>query len=71
MRRARIIRAVGTDHYVCCSRQDHAILEAEYQKNPRPDKATRASIVERVSMTEKEVQVRVEAASPRSTFTIL
>ena len=42
------------------SPEDHAILEAEYQRNPKPDKAARASIVNRVALGEKEVQVRVE-----------
>lgn len=46
----------------CCqllpsSPEDHAILEAEYQRNPKPDKTARASIVSRVSLGEKEVQV--------------
>ncbi|PGH02884.1 hypothetical protein AJ80_08782 [Polytolypa hystricis UAMH7299] len=39
------------------SPEDYAILEAEYQQNPKPDKATRASIVSRVSLGEKEVQI--------------
>ncbi|KAI9367141.1 hypothetical protein BJX61DRAFT_529897 [Aspergillus egyptiacus] len=39
------------------SPEDHAILEAEYQRNPKPDKASRASIVSRVSLGEKEVQI--------------
>lgn len=39
------------------SREDHAVLEAEYQQNPKPDKITRASIVSRVSLGDKEVQV--------------
>ncbi|KKA17021.1 Homeobox transcription factor, partial [Rasamsonia emersonii CBS 393.64] len=39
------------------SPEDHAILEAEYQKNPKPDKAARASIVSRVALGEKEVQI--------------
>lgn len=39
------------------SPEDHAILEAEYQRNPKPDKNSRASIVDRVSLGEKEVQV--------------
>ncbi len=43
-----------------CSREDFAVLETEYQKNARPDKATRLDIVQRVSLTEKEVQVRAE-----------
>ncbi|KAL5358256.1 hypothetical protein BJX96DRAFT_146220 [Aspergillus floccosus] len=39
------------------SPEDHAILEAEYQRNPKPDKAARADIVSRVSLGEKEVQI--------------
>ncbi|KAL1960434.1 hypothetical protein VTO42DRAFT_7733 [Malbranchea cinnamomea] len=39
------------------SPEDYAILEAEYQRNPKPDKATRASIVSRVSLGDKEVQI--------------
>ena len=37
---------------------DQAILEAEYKQNPKPNKAARAEIVEKVSLNEKEVQVR-------------
>jgi hypothetical protein len=40
------------------SPQDQAILEAEYKQNPKPNKAARAEIVEKVSLNEKEVQVR-------------
>ncbi|EAA61126.1 hypothetical protein AN5048.2 [Aspergillus nidulans FGSC A4] len=39
------------------SPEDYAILEAEYQRNPKPDKISRASIVSRVSLGEKEVQI--------------
>ena len=39
------------------SPEDHAILEAEYQRNPKPDKAARQVIVQRVALGEKEVQV--------------
>ncbi|RAL01763.1 homeobox transcription factor [Aspergillus ibericus CBS 121593] len=39
------------------SPEDHAILESEYQRNPKPDKTARASIVSRVSLGEKEVQI--------------
>ncbi|KAJ5115413.1 hypothetical protein NUU61_001172 [Penicillium alfredii] len=39
------------------SPEDHAVLEAEYQRNPKPDKVARASIVDRVSLGEKEVQI--------------
>lgn len=44
-----------TDRF--CSPEDHAILEAEYQRNSKPDKAARTDIVNRVSLGEKEVQV--------------
>lgn len=40
------------------SPEDHAILEAQYQINPKPDKLARTHIVSRVSLGEKEVQVR-------------
>ncbi|KAK2628056.1 hypothetical protein QTJ16_002702 [Diplocarpon rosae] len=36
---------------------DQAILEAEYRQYPKPNKAARAVIVEKVSMSEKEVQI--------------
>lgn len=39
------------------SPEDHAILEQEYQRNPKPDKIARTNIVNRVSLGEKEVQV--------------
>ena len=42
------------------SPEDHAILEAEYQRNPKPDKSARTSIVDRVSLGEKEVQERCQ-----------
>ncbi|KAJ5953166.1 hypothetical protein N7454_000062 [Penicillium verhagenii] len=37
--------------------EDHAILETEYLKDPKPDKVARANIVNRVSLGEKEVQI--------------
>jgi len=40
------------------SPQDHAILEAAYLKNSKPDKTERAYIVSQVGLGEKEVQVR-------------
>ena len=46
-----------TDYF--CSPEDHAILEAEYERNPKPDKAARIDIVNRVSLGEKEVQVSI------------
>ncbi|KAL9118060.1 MAG: hypothetical protein Q9187_005398 [Circinaria calcarea] len=40
------------------SPEDHAILEAEYQRNSKPDKIARMDIVNRVALGEKEVQNR-------------
>ncbi|KAK5663644.1 hypothetical protein OQA88_4075 [Cercophora sp. LCS_1] len=37
--------------------KDKAILEAAYTTNPKPDKAARLAIVNRVSLNEKEVQI--------------
>jgi hypothetical protein len=34
------------------------ILEDSYKNNPKPDKQARLDIVNRVSLNEKEVQVR-------------
>ncbi len=45
--------------FIFCSPADQAILEAEYKQNPKPNKAARAEIVEKVSLNEKEVQVRI------------
>jgi hypothetical protein len=39
------------------SPEDQAVLEAEYQRNPKPDKASRMEIVKRVALGEREVQV--------------
>ncbi|KAF2817367.1 uncharacterized protein BDZ99DRAFT_457105 [Mytilinidion resinicola] len=39
------------------SKEDEDILKAEYQRNPKPDKATRLDIVRRVALGEKEVQI--------------
>ncbi|KAG9247510.1 hypothetical protein BJ878DRAFT_171465 [Calycina marina] len=39
------------------SAKDQAILEAEYRGNPKPNKAARAGIVQKVDLNEKEVQV--------------
>lgn len=39
------------------SPEDHAILEAAYQRNSKPDKAERTATVNRVSLGEKEVQI--------------
>lgn len=44
------------------SAKDKAILEAAYNANPKPDKAARLDIVKRVSLNEKEVQVRIAQA---------
>lgn len=43
------------------SPEDQAILENEYLRNPKPDKAARMDIVRRVALGEKEVQVRGRA----------
>jgi hypothetical protein len=40
-----------------CSKEDEDVLKAEYQKNPKPDKASRIEIVSKVTLGEKEVQV--------------
>lgn len=47
------------------SPEDHAILEEEYAKNAKPEKAARMAIVSRVALGEKEVQVS-SAIPPRS-----
>ena len=39
------------------SPEDQNILEAEYGRNSKPDKAARMDIVNRVALGEKEVQV--------------
>jgi hypothetical protein len=39
------------------SPEDQATLEAEYKRNPKPDKAARIEIVKKISLGEKEVQV--------------
>ena len=55
---ARITKA--NKQRVCppCSPEDQKILETEYQRNPKPDKAARMEIVSKVALGEKEVQVR-------------
>lgn len=40
-----------------CRAKDKSVLEAAYHANPKPDKAARLEIVNRVSLNEKEVQV--------------
>jgi len=44
------------------SPEDQRTLEAEYQKNPKPDKAARMEIVTRVALGEKEVQASLRKA---------
>lgn len=39
------------------SPEDQATLEAEYKRNPKPDKTARLEIVKSVALGEKEVQV--------------
>lgn len=41
------------------SAKDKTILEEAYKANPKPDKQARLDIVNRVSLNEKEVQVRI------------
>ena len=48
------------------SPEDQATLEAEYKKNPKPDKAARLAIVNQVCLGEKEVQVSWTAKHPRT-----
>lgn len=55
-------RAITNQCPACSSAKDKAILEAAYNANPKPDKAARLDIVKRVSLNEKEVQVRVPRA---------
>ena len=43
--------------YYFSSAKDKSVLEAAYHANPKPDKAARLEIVNRVSLNEKEVQV--------------
>lgn len=61
-RRTRYTRApqlsVSPHQLTLLSPRDHAILEAAYLKNSKPDKAERAQIVSQVELGEKEVQVR-------------
>ena len=53
------------------SPEDHAILEAAYQANSKPDKAERIAIVNRVELGEKEVQARgVPRRTKRSVLTL-
>ncbi|TVY83353.1 Homeobox protein YOX1 [Lachnellula suecica] len=49
-------RRKRTRHFLS-SPSDQAILEAEYKLNPKPSKAARAEIVEKVTLNEKEVQI--------------
>lgn len=39
------------------SPEDHNILEQEYKRNSKPDKIARLEIVEKVKLSEKEVQI--------------
>ena len=60
-RRTRYITTVNKqNHHSHCSLspQDHAYLEAEYDRNSKPDKVARQDIMKHVALGEKEVQVR-------------
>ena len=50
------------------SPRDHAILEAAYLRNSKPDKAERALIVSEVELGEKEVQVSTRLLRNIATF---
>ncbi|KAF4627155.1 hypothetical protein G7Y89_g11003 [Cudoniella acicularis] len=50
-------RADGKQRRKRTSPTDQAVLEAEYKRNPKPNKAARAEIVEKVTLNEKEVQI--------------
>jgi hypothetical protein len=47
-----------------CSPEDHAILEAAYVHNSKPDKAERTAIANRVALGEKEIQVGPKSLPP-------
>lgn len=47
----------STSSNISISPEDQKILEEEFAKNSRPDKATRLHIVSRVTLGEKEVQI--------------
>lgn len=49
----------------CCSAKDKMILEDSYKNNAKPDKQARLDIVNRVSLSEKEVQVRGYCLIPK------
>lgn len=55
-------------NWSCCSAEDKRILEEAYRADAKPDKAARRDIVKRVSLNEREVQVRpdLSAKSPIS-----
>lgn len=42
------------------SPEDQVILEAAFAVNPKPDKAARMALVDRVALGEKEVQVHID-----------
>lgn len=56
------------NNYLVRSAKDKAILEAAYNANPKPDKAARLDIVKRVSLNEKEVQVRLSQATQQPNY---
>lgn len=51
--------------HIANSPRDKDVLEAAYQENPRPGKETRLRVMRRVSMNEKQVQVRAPLSHPR------
>lgn len=55
--------------FLCFSSpKDQAILEAEYKHNPKPNKAARAVIMEKVDLNEKELQVSLPSRGDVENF---
>lgn len=50
---------VANELSIDSSAKDKMLLEEAYRSNPKPDKQARQEIVDRVSLNEKEVQVRL------------
>lgn len=54
---SRVVLSKTRADETCHSPEDQAILEAAFQLCPKPDKAARMALVDRVALGEKEVQV--------------
>jgi len=66
-------RAIVCSLYIACTftntrntHEDQIILEEEFSKDSKPDKAARTRIVERVALGEKEVQVYIPIQPTKS-----